>query len=199
VLVIAANSAPIFSYDTPTASDVATYLQATPAPYTPKTTLIYAGLAIGTDVVKNWATNAGSPNLLTIPAGHYSQHIHALKSSGGNVTLHTQFWEVTSTGVDIAMIGQTEESGQLPGTEAEYSLEYVAPNVYTLQSANSRIVGRVFATVTSFAVTIQLFVGGTADSSMTLPGNTQAGGESLDADGDNPLPHRTGRQRFDWE
>jgi hypothetical protein len=162
-------------YYTNTASSIATYLQATVPPFSPKTTLTFAGLAIGTDVVKNWATNATVPGLTSLPAGAYTQHIHALKSAGGNVSLHTQFWEVSATGVDIAMIGQTEESARLTGSEAEYTLEFVDGNVYMLASVNSRIVGRVFATVTGSPVTVQIFVGGTADSFMGVPG-TNGGG-----------------------
>ena len=178
-LIIAANSSPLTYFYTSTASSIATYLQATAAPFTPKTTLTFAGLAIGTAAFQNWATNAGVPGLTSIPAGPYVQHIHAAKTAGGNVTLHTEFWEVSSTGVDIAKIGTTEESALLPGTEAEFTLEFVDGVPYTLGSVNSRIVGRVFATVTGFAATIQVFVGGTADSGMSLPSNGGGAG-SLD-------------------
>jgi len=173
-LIIAANSNPLTFYYTNTASSIATYLQATAAPFSPKTTLTFAGLAIGVDTIQNWATNSGIPGLASLPAGNYTQHIHALKSAGGNVTLHTQFWEVSSTGVDIAMIGQTEESAQLSGVESEYTLEFVNPNVYVFGSTSSRIVGRVIGTVSGFAVTVQIFVGGTADTHMSLPSNSGA-------------------------
>ena len=175
-LIVAANSSPLLYYYTNTASSIATYLQATSTPFSPKTTLTFAGLAIGTTAFQNWATNAGVPGLATLPAGIYTQHIHALKSAGGNVTLHTEFWEVSSTGVDIAKIGTTEESAIVPGTEAEFTLEFTDGNVYTMGSVNSRVVGRVFATVTGFAATVQVFVGGTADSRIQIPGSTGSSG-----------------------
>ena len=159
-------------YLTPTASSIATYLQQTVSPYSPKTTLPYAAIPIGTDTLQNWATNAGNPNLSFIPAGIYVFHVHALNSSGGNVKVFAQFWEVSALGVDIAQIGQTESSVQLTNVETEYSLVFADGNVYTLGSTASRIVVRLFAVVTGFAANVQVFVGGTADSHISLPSNT---------------------------
>jgi hypothetical protein len=159
-------------YFTPTASSIATYLQGTVLPFSPKTTLSFTALATGTDVLKNWATNAGLPNLSFIPQGIYVQHIHALRTGGGTVTLHTQFWEVDSAGVDIAMIGQTSDTPALGTGEIEYNLDFSSSAVYTLASTSSRIVGRVRAVVSGSAPTVQIFVGGAADSRMDLPSNT---------------------------
>ena len=159
-------------YLTPTASSIATYLQQTVSPYSPKTTLPYAAIPIGTDTLQNWATNAGNPNLSFIPAGIYVFHVHALNSSGGNVKVFAQFWEVSALGVDIAQIGQTESSVQLTNVETEYSLVFADGNVYALGSTASRIVVRLFAVVTGFAANVQVFVGGTADSHISLPSNT---------------------------
>ena len=158
-------------YLTDTASSVATYLQQTIAPFTPKTTLPFASEPIGTDVLQNWATNAGVPGLPFIPAGVYTFHIHAAKTGGGNAVLFAEFWEVSSTGVDIAKIGTTEVSDLLPGTEHEFVLQFVDGNVYPLASTSSRIVCRVFATVTAFATDIALYVGDEADSHISLPAN----------------------------
>lgn len=177
-LIIAANSNPLNFYYTNTASSIATYLQATATPFSPKTTLTFAAIPIGTTAFQNWATNAGIPGLASLPAGVYTQHIHALKSAGGNATLHTQFWEVSATGVDIAQIGQTEETGILPGAETEFTMEFVNANTYVFQSTASRVVGRVFATITGIATSIQIFVGGTADTHMSLPSNTGSAGAS---------------------
>ena len=158
-------------YLTDTASSVATYLQQTIAPFTPKTTLPFASEPIGTDVLQNWATNAGVPGLPFIPAGVYTFHIHAAKTGGGNAVLFAEFWEVSSVGVDIAKIGTTEVSDLLPGTEHEFVLQFVDGNVYPLASTASRIVCRVFATVTAFATDIALYVGDEADSHISLPAN----------------------------
>jgi len=158
-------------YFTNTASDIATYLQATPGTYSPKTTLPFTSLPTGTDLLKNWSTNAGIPNLTFIPAGVYVVHLHALRSGGGTVTLYAQIWEVTSAGVDIAMIGQTGNTPALTTSEIEYEVDFSDSNTYTLQSTSSRIVARVYAVVSGSTPTVNLFVGGTADSHMSLPSN----------------------------
>ena len=160
-------------YFTPTASSIATYLQMVAVPFNPKTTLTFAGLPIGpADVIQNWATNAGIPNLTVIQAGVYEMHVHALKSAGGNAAIFCEFWEVNSAGVDIALIGTSESTPLLSGVETEYTLAFVDGNTYTLTSSSSRIVARVRATVTGFATSVQIFVGGTADSHISLPSAT---------------------------
>lgn len=161
-------------YQTNTASDIATYLQQTALPFSPKTTLPFAGLANGADTLQNWATNAGVPNLTFIPAGAYLYHTHASRTgAAGTVTLSAQFWEVSALGVDIGQIGQTESSTPLTTIETEYTLAFANGNVYTLASAASRVVARVIARVTAAAgPTVNLFVGGTADSHIALPSNT---------------------------
>jgi hypothetical protein len=165
-----------------TASSIATYLQEISAPYTPKTTLTFSSLATGTDVLQNWSTNAGVPGLSFLQAGPYVFHVHALHTAGGTVTLFAQFWEVSNVGVDIAMIGQTESSVAVGAAETEFSLAYVNGNTYTLGSTASRIVARVFVVVSGSSPTVQLFVGGTADSHITLPANgTSSGGSSTGA------------------
>ena len=176
-------------YLTNTASSVATYLQMTTPPYTPKTTLSFAGLATGTDLLKNWATNAGTPNLTFIPAGEYEFHIHADRTGGGNVGLFAQIWEVSATGVDIAMIGVTETTANLTGVEVEYRVLFVDPNVYTFVSPASRVVARVFAIVSGSAPTVNLFVGDEADSHLSLPSNT--------IDASNFVPYTGATQNVD--
>lgn len=160
-------------YFTNTASSIATYLQATAAPFTPKTTLSFTALATGTDTLQNWATNAGVPNLTFIPAGVFTAHLHALRTGGGTVTLFVQFWEVNAAGVDIAQIGtNTESTPALTTGELEYPLQMATANVYVMTSAASRVVARVFAVVSGSAPTVQIFVGGTADTHLSLPSNT---------------------------
>jgi hypothetical protein len=175
-LIIAANSAPLLYYYTDTASDIATYLQATVPTFSPKTTLTFTGVTAGSHTIQNWATNAGVPGVTSFPAGAYTQHIHALRVSGGTVTLHTEFWEVSSVGVDIAKIGTSEDTPNLTTSELEYTLQFADSNVYPLASVNSRIVGRVVAVVTGAAVTMRVFVGGTADSHIQIPGNSGSTG-----------------------
>jgi len=172
LIIAAGSSGTLIYYLTNTASDIATYLQATALPFTPKTTLAFPTLATGTDTLQNWSTNAGVPNLTFIPQGIFNQHIHARRTGGGTVTIHAQFWEVSSTGVDIAMIGQTEDSPALVTTEQEYDLEFATGTVYNLASSSSRIVSRVFAVVSGSLPTVDIFVGGTADSRLGLPSNT---------------------------
>lgn len=162
-------------YQTPTASSIATYLQATATPYSPKTTLTYAGLAAGTDTIANFATNAGTPNLTFIPAGAFLWHVHASRTgAAGTVTLQFQLWEATSAGVDIAQIGTTSEiTLGLTTTETEYNIAFVTNNVYTMASTASRLVLRVQANVgTPSTPNVLLYVGGTADSHISLPSQT---------------------------
>jgi len=166
-----ANGSLIY-YFTNTASSIATYLQATSLPFSPKTTLSFPALATGTDTLKNWSTNAGVPGVTFIPQGIFTQHIHALRTGGGVVTIHAQIWEVNAAGVDIAMIGQTEDSVALGTAEAQYDLDLVTAAPYIPASAASRIVSRVFAVVSGSAPTVQIFVGGTSDTRLGLPSNT---------------------------
>jgi hypothetical protein len=169
-LIIAANSSPSIYFCTPTFSFGTAY-QATVQPYSSFTTLTYPGTPVGTTDIQDWATNAGVPSLKTIPAGVYSQHIVARNASGGNATLHAQFWEVSSTGVDIAMIGQSDETVQLTASSLGYVVQFVDANVYTLTNASSRINSRIFATVAGSPANILLYVGGSADTSFQIPGN----------------------------
>jgi len=191
VLVIAANSAPLTYYYTNTASDIATYLQATVPTFSPKTTITFTTIATGTHTIKNWATIAGQPDLAQFAAGAYIQHIHALRVSGGTVTLHTEFWEVSSLGVDIAKIGTTEDTPTLTTAELEYNIIFADSNTYSLASVNSRIVGRLVAVITGSASTFRVFVGGTADTHMTLPGNVAGNSPVLDP-GSIDCPDATG-------
>ena len=162
-------------YLTPTASaTVPADLQMTALPYTPKTTLSFAALPTGTDQLQNWVTNLGVPNLTFLPAGEYLLHVHASRSGGGTVTLFAQIWEVSSTGVDIAMIGQTVVTNALTGSEVELEATFLNPNVYTFATPASRLVTRLFATVSGSAPTVSVYVGGTADSHLSLPTSATA-------------------------
>ena len=159
-------------YLTDTASDVATYLQQTTLPYSPKTTLTYSALPNGASTIQNWATVPGIPNLSFIPAGAYQCHLHMLKSPFGAATIACEFVEVDSSGVDIAVIGTTDSITNPAQIETQYTLDFADGNVYTLASTSSRIVCRVIATAVTGAPNIEIFVGGTADSHMSLPSNT---------------------------
>lgn len=161
-------------YFTNTASDIATYLQATAAPFSPKTTLTFAALAAGTTTVQNWATNAGIPNLTFIPAGAYQFHVHALRTgAAGTVKLQAIFVEANAAGADVSVIGTSEASAVLGLTENEYTLFFVNPNVHVMAATTSRMVARVQAVVTGGSTPdVNVFVGGTADSNLALPSNT---------------------------
>ena len=168
----APSAAALTYYLTNTASDVATYLQQTTLPYSPKTTLTYSALPNGASTIQNWATNAGVPNLSFIPAGAYTCHLHILKSPFGSATIACEFVEVNAAGVDIGVIGTTDSITNPAQIETQYTLDFADGNVYTLASTSSRIVCRVIATAVTGAPNIQIFVGGTADSHMSLPSNT---------------------------
>ena len=160
-------------YWTDTASDIATYLAQTVTPFSPKTTLTASGLTTGTHTIQNFATISGVPNITQIPAGQFSAHLHASRTGGSAaITLQVQVWEVSSLGVDIGLIGTTETTAGLTTSEVEYTLSFATANPYILGSSASRIISRVQAIVTAGTQTANLFVGGLADSRLSLPGQT---------------------------
>ena len=161
-----------------TASSIAGDCQMLTTPYTPKTDLSTSGLGSGSTVLYNWATNAGFPSLSYIPAGQYEFHVHAAQTAGTEVAnLYAQFWDVSSTGTDVAEIGQSEDTsvdGGLTGTEEEFELFFTDGNTYTMASTTDRVVARVYACVTGggSAPTVAVYVGDEADSHISLPSNT---------------------------
>lgn len=155
-----------------TASDIATYLQQLGSPYSPKTGIASAALTAGNHVLKNFATDPGIPGFSFIPAGPYSVHVHAARTSGTkSAAVYAEIWECSALGADIAMIGTTETSLVLTGTEVEFEIVYVNPNTHTLNSPASRIVTRMFAIIGSAGAnpTVTLYVGGAADAHITFP------------------------------
>jgi len=174
------SSAELF-YFSDTASSIATYLQMTAQPYSPKTTLTYTGqIGTVTNTLQNWATNAGVPGLTYIPAGQYLFHIHAARTNAfsGSIQLQCEFVEVDASGADIHVIGTSEPSVVLTTLEVEYTLAFADGDVYNLASSSSRIVARVQAVNTSILLSsnVLLYVGGTADSHIQLPVNGGSGG-----------------------
>ena len=145
-------------------------------PYSPITNIDIAHNASGDVVLQSAATDPGFPGLTFIPAGQYTFHIHAERLSGNRaVTLYGVFREVTATGVAVGTIGtQTELTPALTGSQLEYALQMPDGNTYSLASLTSRIVLDIHAVFTggSTNTTVRLFVGGTADSHISLPSNT---------------------------
>ena len=158
---------------TDTASDIASTLQMTSTTYSPKTTLGPYAVINGTQTIQEFATNAGTPHLTSIPAGTYEVHLHYTRSPApiGTMTLQAVINEVSSTGVFIATIGTTEQTPVInpQGGEQEFSMDYVTTSPYTLSSINSRIAVLVQAICTSATPTISLFVGDTADAHLQIP------------------------------
>ena len=159
-------------YLTATASSVATYLELTAGPYTPKTTLSTGGLTAGDHVLQNFVTNAGIPGQTFLPAGQFEFHVHAAKTGGTKAAaLYAEFWECSSVGVDIGKIGTTEVSLAMGGIETEYQLYFVTPAPYIMGSSASRIVCRVFARISGGGAdpTVAIYYGDEADSHIGLP------------------------------
>ena len=144
------------------------------SPYSPKTTFSFPSLAAGTDTLQDWITDTGIPNLTFIPAGVFHVHLHALRSgAAGSVRLQAQLWEVSSAGVDIAQIGVTAAGPPLTTVELEFDIDFSTANVYPMASAASRIVMRLQAVVVGGSTPdLSFFVGGTADSRISLPSAT---------------------------
>lgn len=123
----------------------------------------------------NLITDAGVPGLTFIPAGEYEVHAHASQTAGTKVSqLHAEIWETWNNGTDLQMIGAAENSPILTGTPTEFDLVLVNNNPYTLNSTSSRLLVRIHAVVTGAgtAPTINISMGGTADSHFALPSST---------------------------
>src|SRR5271157_3020787 len=145
-------------------------------PYSPKTPIDIANNTSADVILQSFATDPGFPGIVFIPAGTYIWHIHAYRLSGNRaVTLYAVFREVTSTGTAVGTIGtQTESSTALGAAETEYSLAMADGNTYSLALLTSRIVIDIHAVFTggSSNTTVRMYVGGTADSHISLPSNT---------------------------
>ena len=128
------------------ASDVSGYKKATGAPASNKTAEAFTP-ADGTHVLVNYITDPGFPGVAFLPAGSYEFHMHAKRASG-QFTLYAEFWETDEDGVDIGLIGTSEEI-VVANTETEYRVFFVTANVYEMASQASRIACRVYA-ITSF-------------------------------------------------
>ena len=160
-----------------TASAVGGYLKQLIAPYTPKTTLTYGSISTTPVVLKNWVTDPGFPSLTFIPAGQFQVHIHAANTGPGNATIYGEIWECDSSGVDIAKIGTSETSYQESGaylnnSETEYRLFFVTSEVYNMASVNSRLVLRMYGVMAGGTHSLELYIGQSADSHISLPSAT---------------------------
>jgi hypothetical protein len=122
-------------------------------------------------VLENFATDAGVPNLTSIPPGSFDCHVRAYKAGGSTTTLYCEIWEVSSAEVDIAKIGTTEMSPPITTSETGYDLHYIQNNSYTMASPSSRIVARVWENSVA-TPTIVLVVGGESDAHLSLPSSS---------------------------
>jgi hypothetical protein len=150
--------------------------QALTPPQTSKTPVDIAHNAAADVVLQSWATDPGFPGITFIPAGTYLLHIHAYRLSGNRaVALYGVFREVTATGVAVGTIGTlTESTPALGAAEAEYTLAMAVGTPYTMALSTSRLVLDLHAVLTggSNNTTVRTYVGGTADSYISLPSNT---------------------------
>ena len=158
-------------YWTNTASSIATYYQQTADPFATLNSISNASVTNG-QLLATFATNVSNPNLAFLPAGEYSNHIHAAKTAGTkDAYIRTEIWEVNASGVDIAKIADCGPSVILTGVNAEYIV--AQSNLqYTFASTSSRIITKVYAVVSGggSAPTIVLYMGAASDSRTSLPG-----------------------------
>jgi hypothetical protein len=145
-------------------------------PFSPKTAIDIAHNAAADVILQSFATDPGFPGIIFMPAGVYIWHIHAYRLSGNRaVTLYAVFREVSATGTAVGTIGtQTESTTALGAAENEWTLAMADGNTYSLASLTSRIVIDVHAVFVggSSNTTVRMYVGGTADSHISLPSNT---------------------------
>lgn len=158
-------------------SDISGDYPMLPAPYNPKTTMTFAmGTGSGTSNIQSFATAAGAPGLAFIPAGSYYCHIHTSRTNGftGTAVFQCLFEEVTSAGVFVANIGTTTQTANIGLTEAEYIVAYNDPNVYTMANVADRVVAVLQLVQTSVGAsgTLDVYVGGEADTHIQLPAST---------------------------
>lgn len=157
-----------------TLSDTSTFKLQKATATTTQVALTTGSVADG-QVLQNWITPVGTPNISTIPDGQYEFKIDAAQTVGVQFTqLIGEIWEVSATGVDIGMIGASATSTFLTGSQATYTLFFNRNTPYALQSTASRIVTRVRASVTGIgtAPSAVLYYGGAADSHIEIPGIT---------------------------
>lgn len=149
-------------------SSVATFKQLEFTPTSTANTFTTNSVASGT-VFAKYMTDVGALNFSFIPAGVYLCHMHL--SSPGNPAVACQFWEQTSAGADVALIGQTSFTAPLTGTDTEYIEEFANANVYTLASTTSRISVRLISRASTSDISV--YTGGaTDDTHIELPGQT---------------------------
>lgn len=160
-------------YFTPNSSDVSGYYKEVTHPYPTLSSFSVAGVT-NDQLIRTYVTEPLNPNLYSIPAGQYSCHIHAQRTSGTkDVALRAEIWEVSSSGVDIALIALLGNSTILTGVVSEY---FISEQIleYTLTSQSSRIATKIYTTVSGggSAPSISIRVGDGSDSRTNLPAAT---------------------------
>ncbi len=164
-------------YMTNTNSDVSGKYKLTTTQKPAKVELDYPGITSTPSIMKTWITEPGFPGILFIPAGQYEVHVHLSNVGGGSMTAYGELWEVDASGVDIVKIGTTEttyvQSGAyILNTEKEYKLFFTDSDTYTMASIASRIVLKLYGYGNSGTHQIEVYVGGAADSHISLPSAT---------------------------
>lgn len=160
-------------YLTPTSSDVSGDYQMLSAPYASKTPASFTGITTG-QILREWVTQPLVPALSYLPAGQFETHIHAVQTAGNQtVQLYGEFWEESASGTTIALIGSSQVSKPLTGTEIEYRLFTTTTDVYTFASLTSRVDFHLKAIVGGAGgANVTVYVGGESDSHVTFPSGT---------------------------
>jgi hypothetical protein len=157
-------------YFTNTASDIVGDYKQTIDPFPTLQTISNAGVVDG-QLLATWATEPNNPSLTSIPAGQYSCHIHAAKTSGTKTSqVRAEVWEVNAAGTDIAKIADLGPSTNMTGSNAEY---FIADSIleYTLASNTSRIITKIYAVITGGGSdpTLAIYLGDGSDTRLNLP------------------------------
>ena len=164
-----AGSKAYYAYATQATSSVY-YFNMNPTATTTSTTVAYP-LTATTQTVQNWISPVGDPNVSVIPGGAYIVDLFAWRSSGtAAITLKVQVWEVSSTGADIAQIGETNSTPSIAASKTQYNLTFTT-GTYTMTNTSSRLLMRVVAT-TAGTPTLSLAMGASDQMDLTTPGAT---------------------------
>jgi hypothetical protein len=157
-------------------SDIATYKNLDIDSLGSTTTFTTGSIGTGTTLLRTWATKVNVPNVTVLPSGLFVVHLYAAKTAGTKeCVLYAELWEISSTGVDIGIIGTTTDTHNLIGTPTTYSLTFSTSTAYAMASAASRVAVKVYVLGASSGsqATVDLYYGSTTrDSSIYIPVGT---------------------------
>ena len=156
-------------YMTASSSDVSNNLQLQATPQTVLASTTVTNLASGTSSIQYFVTNAGAPNITSIPAGTFQVSFTARQTVTGasNAQIYAVINEVNSLGVFVKNIETTQLTSILTTASTSYNIYADMPQPYLMASSTSRIQVQLVASVSTggTAPTVKVYYGDGADDS----------------------------------